>query len=142
MYMKCLFTPLVSAIILVGLSACDEGRIPESHSVSEPAAAEDLTLMGAVQRQVFDARCIQCHGGSNIAAAGLRLVEGESRGQLLGRPSKLVEGALLVTPGNHEASVLYSVVASDVSTDWSFNHSSLLTDAEKYLLSTWIDLEN
>lgn len=129
-------------MILVGLSACDEGTIPDSYMVEEPAAAEDLTMMDAVQRRVFDARCIQCHGGSNHAAAGLRLTAGESRDRLVGQPSALVSGALLVDPGNHEASVLYRVVASDVSTSWSFNHSTLLGEAEKYLLSTWIDLEN
>jgi len=80
MYTKCLFKPLASAILLVGLSACDEGRIPDSYLTEMPAAAEDLTLMDAVQRQVFDLRCTQCHGGSSHAAAGLYLTPRPGRG--------------------------------------------------------------
>lgn len=142
MYTKCLFKPLASAILLVGLSACDEGRITDSYLTEMPAAAEDLTLMDAVQRQVFDLRCTQCHGGSSHAAAGLYLTPGRSRESLVGKPSTVVSGAVRVVPGNHAGSLLYQAVAGDVSTSWSYNHSTLLTDTEKYLLSTWIDLEN
>lgn len=142
MYKKCLFKSLASTIVLVGLLACDEGDIPDSYLTEMPAAAEDLTLMDAVQRQVFDLRCTQCHGGSSHAAADLYLTPGKSRESLIRQPSTIVEGAVRVLPGNHAESLLYRAVADDVSTTWSYNHSTLLTDTEKYLLSTWIDLEN
>lgn len=128
--------------MLVGLSSCDEGPIPDTYLAEIPAVGENLTLMDAVQRQIFDARCTQCHGGSSHAAAGLYLTAGNSLGQLKGQPSTVVDGAVRLIPGDHAGSLLYRAVATDVSTSWSYNHSGLLTDSEKYLLSTWIDLEN
>lgn len=133
-------------MILAGLSACDEGKIVGGYAADDPSgsgnSSADLTLTDAVQRQIFTARCVQCHGGSSQAAAGLYLTEGVSRQALVNRPSTVVDGATLVVPGNHDASLLWQAVASDISTEWRYNHSTLLTEADKYLLSTWIDLEN
>lgn len=141
MTMKCFLAPLVSAMAMVGLSACDEGRIVETHTPIEPATGEDLTLRQSVQRHIFDAHCIACHGGNGSAAAGLFLTEGRSLESLREQPSAVVEGATLLVPGDHAASLLYQTVASDVSVPWAFTHNNLLDDSEKYLLATWIDLE-
>ncbi len=143
--MKCVCSATVSSIILlVGLSACDEGKIQGGYAFEDPTGGitPDLTLPDAVQRQIFNARCVQCHGGSTHAAAGLYLTAGLSREALINRPSTVVDGATLLIPGNHQGSLLYRAVATNVSTGWAYNHSALLSDSEKYLLSTWIDLEN
>lgn len=142
--MKYICSAMVSTTLLVGLSACDEGKISGGHLFDDPAGEEtpDLTLPDAVQRQIFDAHCVQCHGGSTHAAAGLYLTAGLSREALVNRPSTVIEGATLLLPGNHDGSLVYRAVATNVSTDWAYNHSALLSDTKKYLLSTWIDLEN
>lgn len=145
MYMKCLYYVVALTSLLVGLSACDEGRIADSYGFTDPdgiGSAPELTLMDAVQGRIFDSHCVQCHGGSNHAAAGLYLTAGASRDALIGQPSALIPGATLLSPGNHAESVLYRAVAGDVSTGWRYNHSTLLSEADLYLLATWIDLEN
>lgn len=139
--MKCLLAPIASAIVMVGLSACDEGRITEVHTQIEPAKGEDLTLRQTVQRRIFDAHCTACHGGNGTAAAGLFLTDEAGLDALSGRRSNVVEGATILTPGNHAESLLYQTVATDVSTSWAYAHNNLLDDSEKYLLATWIDLE-
>lgn len=141
MTMKRFFAPLASAIVLVGLSACDEGRIAEVHTQIEPATGEDLTLRQSVQRKIFDAHCTACHGGNGSAAAGLFLTEERSFESLYGRASAVVDGATLLVSGNHDASLLYQTVATDISVPWAYTHNNLLDDSEKYLLATWIDLE-
>lgn len=139
MNMKCLLAPLASAMFLVGLSACDEGTIAEPHTAVEPAVGEDLTLTESVQRKIFNAHCIACHGAGASAAAGLYLTEG--RVSLRERPSAVMPGKTILIPGNHAESLLYQTVVSDVSSSWAYAHNNLLDPSEKYLLATWIDLE-
>lgn len=144
--MKCLFYAVASAILMVGLSACDDGKITAATMPQEPDdggdGVADKTLLNAVQRSVFNTRCTRCHGGSNHAAAGLYLVPELARQSLVNVPSAVVPGATLVVPGSHESSLLWQVVATDISKEWSFNHSNLLTSEAVYLTATWIDLEN
>lgn len=138
--MKCLLNPLASAMLMVGLSACDEGRIMENHTAVEPATpAERLTMEQKVQKRIFGAHCVQCHGGRETAAAGLYLTEGHE--PLANRESNVEDGRIILIPGNHAESLLYQTVASDISSTWAYSHTNLLDDSEKYLLATWIDLE-
>ena len=139
MNMKCLLAPLASAMVLVGLSACDEGRITETHTAVEPAVGENLTLPELVQRKIFNSHCIACHGAGASAAAGLYLTEGHA--SLRELPSTVAPGKTILVPGNHAESLLYQTVATDVSTSWAYAHNNLLDADEKYLLATWIDLE-
>lgn len=144
MCVKCLFYAVVSAVTAAGLSACDDGKIAESLVPQSPDGGDavvDATLLDAVQRQVFNARCVQCHGGSNHAAAGLYLTAGSARESLVGVASEVEPGAVRVVAGNHAASLLWQAVATDISKNWSFNHSELITPDAVYLTATWIDLE-
>ncbi|MCM1309709.1 MAG: hypothetical protein NC301_01620 [Bacteroides sp.] len=138
--MKCLLSPLASAMLLVGLSACDEGRITETTTVVEPVvASERLTMEQKVQKRIFEAHCVQCHGGRETAAAGLFLTEGHE--SLSNRESNVAEGEVVVIPGNHSESLIYKAVATDISNSWAVPHNNFLDESEKYLLATWIDLQ-
>lgn len=140
MNMKCLLAPLASAIILVGLSACDEGRITETGTVVEPTSpTERLTMEQKVQKRIFDAHCVQCHGGRETAAANLFLTAGHE--SLTNRASSVVEGGIILVPGNHAESILYQAVATELSTTLIVHHNNFLDESEKYLLATWIDLQ-
>lgn len=111
-------------------------------TVVEPTAqTERLTMGQKVQQRIFDAHCVQCHGGRETAAANLFLTEGHE--SLANRASNVMAGEILLVPGDHAASLLYQAVASDisVSADWAVAHNNLLDESEKYLLATWIDLE-
>lgn len=143
MYMKRLLAPTLAVTLLCGLSACDEGKITDVHLQVEPAAsAERLTMTEKVQQRIFDAHCTACHGANGHAAANLFLTKEMSMEQLRLQPSKVVEDAMLMVPGNHAESLLYRTVATDISSPWAYTHTNLLNDSEKYLLATWIDLEN
>lgn len=146
MYMKCLLNAVATAALAVGLSACDDGKIRNDYFASESGntdeAIEDLTLMDAIQRRVFSAHCIQCHGGSNHAAAGLYLTEELARQNLLDVTSEVDPTKKRVVVGNHEQSLLWQAVATDISRDWAYDHSQILTNDAVYLMATWIDLEN
>lgn len=147
MKLKCLFNAMVSATLLAGLSACDDGKIATHTSLTDSSddsgeVIVDHTLMDAVQRQIFSAHCVQCHGGSNHAAAGLYLTEELSRQNLLGVTSTVDPTQIRVIAGDHENSLLWKALATDISEEWAYDHSNLLTDNAIELMATWIDLEN
>ena len=49
-----------------------------------------LSMFAALQENVFNTTCINCHGGSNFVAANLNLTEGKSHAALVGQPSSKV----------------------------------------------------
>jgi len=87
----------------------------------------------------FNASCVQCHGGSNHAAAGLNLTSAESYLQLVGIPSVKSPDLERITPGNASASLLWQTVVGDVSSSWAYNHRDLLSSAEADVMKSWID---
>lgn len=99
----------------------------------------DAGMYHTIQEVVFDASCVQCHGGSSHAAAGLYLTGSESYDNLVDKPSAVIAGMDRVKPYDAEGSVLWRAVATDVSGDWSFNHSELLNSSSSDLIRSWID---
>lgn len=100
----------------------------------------DAGMYGALQSTVFDAACVQCHGGSSHAAAGLRLTASDSYSALVNIPSIKEPGAVRVEPGNAAVSVLWQALATGVSESWAYHHHTILsntTSAE--LVKSWID---
>lgn len=87
----------------------------------------------------FNASCVQCHGGSNHAAAGLNLTAAESYLQLVGIPSVKSPDMERITPGNASESILWQTVAGDISSSWAYNHRDLLSSSGADVMKSWID---
>lgn len=100
----------------------------------------DLSMFGAIQREVFNTTCTQCHGGAGFAAAGLNLTAGKSYADLVGCVSAKQPGELRVDPGAPDRSLLYRILASDESATWSYDHSVEVTAQETLdLIHNWIE---
>ncbi len=120
--------------------------------VSQPAAGAndtirltsteriDISMYGAIQRDIFNTTCAQCHGGANFAAAGLDLTEGKSYSALVSAPSVKVPEAYRVMPFNSEGSVLYTILSTSESSSWKYDHSVEIPAQERLeLIKNWID---
>lgn len=94
----------------------------------------DLGMYACLQQGVFDRTCVACHGAGERPAAGLSLLEGVSRQQLLEQPSTVV-------PGDADGSVLYQMVATELSRGMGIDHSDMLAadGTELKLLKDWMD---
>lgn len=145
-HLRHLLTAFAALALACGLAACDDGKIypddPETGAGGTSQNPGAATLDEAVDQRVFAAHCAQCHGGSTTPAAGLYLTEDYLPGSLVNVPSTLVDGATLMTPGFHEKSLVWEVVATDRTSSWRFDHSKLLDSGDISLLATWIDLHD
>ena len=99
----------------------------------------DAKMYDVLQKYVFDASCIQCHGGSSFSAAGLNLTDGKSYAMLVNVESRKKPGILRVSPGNGEGSVLWQVLGTDLTGDWAYKHNSILTSPTVDMIKSWID---
>ena len=100
----------------------------------------NVAMFNAIQQNILNTTCANCHGAANQAAAGLYLTEGRSYEALVGKPSKRVEGKMLVEPGNAAASVLHQVLNTNLSESWHYNHASEVTSADMLqLIDNWIN---
>ncbi len=99
----------------------------------------DFSPEAAIQAEIFNTTCVNCHGGANFAAAGLNLTPGRAFGELVGVQSVKSPDAKRVEPGNPEASVLYQILAGSSSAAWGYDHSVEITAPEKLeLIKNWI----
>ena len=99
----------------------------------------DVSAFGAIADRIFATTCLQCHGGTTHAAAGLDLNREKGYAMLVNMPSSVMEGRMRVMPGNHRESTLWEAVATDDSAGWSFNHSNLLSGDQAGFIENWID---
>lgn len=100
----------------------------------------DMSMSAAVQTEIFNTTCVQCHGGNGHAAAGLELLEGNSFGNLISIPSRKIPGMDRVTPGQSGESELFLILDTDISADWNYDHSVEVVRQEKLdLIRNWID---
>lgn len=100
----------------------------------------DASPAAALQREVFNTTCINCHGGSTHEAAGLNLTGGRSFAALVGRRSAKKPDMLLIEPGNSGKSVLWRILTTDESSLWNYDHSvELVEGPRRELLRDWID---
>lgn len=97
----------------------------------------DLAPFGRIQHQVFS-QCLQCHGGSGSAAAGLFLTEGNSYSHLVNVTAKNNAEKHLVTPNNAQNSFLMNILKGEALQN---RHSSLssLKDDDITLVEQWIE---
>lgn len=70
----------------------------------------DVGMFNTVQTQVFDRRCIGCHGDNGRAARGLFLTKGQSYSHLVEVPSSIDGNYFLVKPGDVENSYIHLVL--------------------------------
>ncbi|MDE6632606.1 MAG: hypothetical protein K2K23_06370, partial [Muribaculaceae bacterium] len=100
----------------------------------------DMSMSGAIQTEIFNTTCVQCHGGNGHAAAGLELLEGNSFSNLISVPSRKIPGMDRVTPGQSAESELFLILDTDISADWNYDHSVEVVRQEKLdLIRNWID---
>ncbi|MDE6551543.1 MAG: hypothetical protein K2K98_01070 [Muribaculaceae bacterium] len=113
---------------------------PQAGTLQISADGVDMSMAGAIQTEIFNTTCIQCHGGSGYAAAGLDLLTGRSFGNLLSVPSRKIPGIDRVRPGASSDSELFMILDSDISADWNYDHSVEVVRQEKLdLIRNWID---
>ena len=114
----------------------------------EGSASEDVIfnvgevnvgMFPVISSEIFTKTCLQCHGGTGTAAAGLDLSPEKAYADLVNVPSKVVEGEMIVDPGDASASTLWQIVATDISDTWSFDHSNLLTTDKSSFIQSWIN---
>ncbi len=100
----------------------------------------DAGMYPAIQENIFDKSCVQCHGGSTIPAAELCLTTEESHDALVGRPSTQVDGGIRVIPGDAERSVLHKVINPGGVVGVDFSHENMVTSsAYLRLIDEWIE---
>lgn len=105
-------------------------------------AASDIDVSPAqvIQDDIFNTTCVNCHGASNFAAAGLHLTHPRSFGELVGVESTVEPSHLRVKAADSENSLLWQILSSDESTGWHYDHSAEVTSSERLdLLKAWIE---
>lgn len=113
---------------------------PQSATLQLNADIVDISMYAAIQTEIFNTTCIQCHGGNGHAAAGLELLEDNSFCNLISIPSRKIPGMYRVTPGQSAESELFLILDTDISADWNYDHSVEVVRQEKLdLIRNWID---
>lgn len=100
----------------------------------------NVGMYQTIQTELFETTCANCHGASNQAAAGLYLTTGKSYEALINKPSLIEMGMLLVKPKDAQASLLYQLLTSNISTSWKYDHSKeVLSYDMQDLVEYWIE---
>ncbi len=100
----------------------------------------DISMSTAIQNEIFNTTCIQCHGSTGHSAAGLDLLEYNSFANLISVPSRKMPGIDRVSPGESSESELFLILDTDISADWNYDHSVEVVRQEKLdLIRNWID---
>lgn len=98
----------------------------------------DASPFNVIGECVFATTCVQCHGATGKAAAGLDLLPEKAYSMLVDVPSTVVEGEMRVRPGEPDVSTLWQAVATPLSESWKYDHKNLLTiDCQKFI-EEWI----
>lgn len=132
----CIINSLRKKVMTLASMSLKEGN---DKNVTFNVGDIDASPFAVIDNNIFSATCIQCHGATGHAAAGLDLQPGEAYRMLVDVPSTVVEGLKRVEPGNASASTLWEAVATDESASWTFNHSNLLTSDESGFIENWIN---
>lgn len=113
---------------------------PKDATLQLNAEVVDMSMSAAIQTEIFNTTCVQCHGGNGYAAAGLDLLTGNSFRNLISVPSRKIPGKDRVAPGKSGESELFMILDSEISADWNYDHSVEVVRQEKLdLIRNWID---
>lgn len=99
----------------------------------------DASPFSAINSEIFSTTCVQCHGATGHAAAGLDLQPDKAYEMLVNVPSTVADGLKRVAPGDASSSTLWQAVATDISSSWSFHHNNLLTSDQSAFIENWIN---
>lgn len=127
---------------IVSFASVEEDELAATEdTVRMDVGTLDVGMYSAIQSQVFDAKCIACHGGNaGTAAAGLFLTEGKSYEALVNKASHVNAAAQLVEPNDAENSFLYLVLTRNGDTQ--MHHVDMFSENEQPLLKLieiWIN---
>ena len=108
----------------------DESQLTASNEIEVNAGTLNVGMYNTIQERVFNSTCVNCHGASTSAAAGLYLTADKSHAAIVGQPSKKLQGMSIVEPGNAAKSALYEAISTDVSITegWHYNHTAEVVD--------------
>ncbi len=150
-------------LLLAYITSCDDGRIyektetlseegrtlkmsgkingiskwPDGYSVVV-AGFSDESEYAVVTKTIPAVEDDEIQGSS--AAANLYLTEGKSYEALVNRPSKKVDGMLLVKPGSAQESVLHTLLNTTISSTWGYDHSKeIVSSPILTLIDDWIN---
>lgn len=113
---------------------------PQAGTLQLGAEGIDISMSAAIQTEIFNTTCIQCHGGNGHTAAGLDLLAGNSFSNLIDIPSRKIPGMDRIAPGQSAESELFLILDTDISADWNYDHSVEVVRQEKLdLIRNWID---
>ncbi len=108
-------------------------------TISMEVGELQVSMLSAIQVEIFNTTCANCHGGSTYAAAGLYLTEGDSYAALVGQPSTKVDSMMIVAENDTTQSVLHYVLNSNISSEWRYDHSTEVTSSDMLtLVDKWI----
>ena len=100
----------------------------------------DVGMLAQLQHNVFTPRCAGCHGLSSYAAAGVNLTEGKTYDNIVGKPSRRIEGKNIVEPGNYAESSLAQMLDTDITSTWGYDHQHAdISDSWREILKKWIE---
>lgn len=100
----------------------------------------NVGMFSAIQKEVFNAKCVSCHGQSTFAGAGLYLTEGKSYEALVNKSSERNPSFLLVQPEDPDNSFLYHVITENGVV--SHDHMDLFSEKDESqleLIKKWIE---
>lgn len=107
-----------------------------TEDIEIPPQEINLAVFGRIQKQVF-AQCLQCHGGSGFAAAGLHLTEGKSYSDLVNIEAIHNTAKMRIAPNNLSGSYLIDVLKGEVLQNQHSSLSSLKED-DIELIKQWV----
>ena len=114
--------------------------LPGRDKITVEAGNLDVSQTAAIQQEIFNTTCANCHGASNHAAGQLDLTAGHSFDDLVGVASHHNPAMMRVVAGNSAESLLYRILSTDESASWYYDHSVEVTDPVKIdLVKDWID---
>ena len=112
---------------------------PNAATLQIDAERVDMSMAAAIQNEIFNTTCVQCHGATGHAAARLNLLEGQSFANLISVPSRKIPGKDRVAPGSSNESVLFLILDTGISAAWSYDHSvEVVRQETRALIRKWI----
>ncbi len=121
-----------------------------THVITDEERAKNLIQLTATEinlldynriQQQFFSNCINCHGASEKAAAGLFLTEGKSYDAIVNKTSSKDTTAKIVLPGFPEKSFIIHVLEGKAE-NLHYNHTNVSFNSETEdieLLKAWIN---